>query len=261
MKNKSLIIVLIILLIIIIIGLIWFLGISIRNGSRFNFGNVTVSKNKIFEQSYEKYNINNIEIVSNAGDVQIKQSQDDKINVIAYGERENALEVNSGTSKLKIEYKNNLHNFFGINTSKSQIIVYIPKEYENEINVDIDYGNLETDDLENATVNVKEDCGNIEIGKIKNANIKNDCGNVLIKSITNKLDISTDCGNIEIEQIDIKENSKLQCDLGNIKIGETNDIYIDSSVDLGKTNINRNNRQALVTLKVNVDCGNIEVNN
>lgn len=261
MRNKGLIIFLIIILVIIILGLIALLSFFIGNGNKFQFGNMSKSKNKILEQEYEVNSIKNIQIASDAGDVQIKTSENDKIKVVAYGENANKLNIESTSSKLQVEYKNNGYIFFGFNRYKSEIIVYIPANYENDINVDIDYGNLVSEDFENATINVKEDCGNIELGKIKNAYIKNDCGNVKVKSITNKLDIKTDCGNIEIQELDIKENSKLQCDLGNIAIGPTNDIFIDATVDLGKSNINKNNRQSQITLKVNVDCGNIDVNN
>ena len=62
-----------------------------------------------------------------------------------------------------------------------------------------------------------------------------------------------DCGNAEIDTLSINENSNIEVDLGNIEIGSTNDIYIDASVDLGKTNINNNNRNSSVTLKVKCD--------
>jgi len=50
----------------------------------------------------------------------------------------------------------------------NDIIVYIPKNYDKTIEIDLDYGNVNVVDLENATINIKEDCGNIILGKIKN---------------------------------------------------------------------------------------------
>ena len=129
------------------------------------------------------------------------------------------------------------------------------------ISANNDYGECKIADLENATINIDCDCGNVEIGKIRSATIKCDYGNIEIKEIMNKCDIKADCGNIQIDTISIKENSSIKADLGNVDINNTNDIYIDADVDLGKTNINKNNRNASVTLKVNCDCGNVTINN
>ena len=82
-----------------------------------------------------------------------------------------------------------------------------------------------------------------------------------ISYLLNKCDIKADCGNIEIDTISIKENSTIKADFGNIDVNNTNDIYIDTDVDLGKTNINKNNRNSEITLKINCDCGNITINN
>lgn len=59
----------------------------------------------------------------------------------------------------------------------------------------------------------------------------------------------------------IRENSNIKSDYGNIEINNTNDIYIDAEVDLGKTKINKNNRNAEIVLKLECDCGNITINN
>ena len=116
-------------------------------------------------------------------------------------------------------------------------------------------------DLKNVTVNIDCDCGDVKIGAIENATIKCDYGNIEIKEIVNKCDIKANCGNIKIDTISIKENSTIKADLGNVDIKKSNDIYIDANVDLGKTNINQNNRNSNITLKINCDCGNITIDN
>ena len=163
-------------------------------------------------------------------------------------------------NNLTIDYTNkHPFVFFGIGTIKNDIIVYIPSNYRNEIKIKNDYGNCEMINLENATVNIDSDAGNVKLGKIKNATIKCDYGNVEIDEILNKCDIKVDCGNVEIGKISIQENSTIKADLGNVDIGEINDIYIDADVDLGKANINGNNRNSDITLKINCDLGNINV--
>lgn len=78
-------------------------------------------------------------------------------------------------------------------------------------------------------------------------------GNVEIGEILGKCDIKADCGNIEIDKLLVKEDSNIEANLGNVDIKDTNDVYIDANVDLGKTNINRNNRNSNITLKITCD--------
>ncbi len=265
MKNKGLIIMLIMLLTIIIFLLIMFLvsyltgGINFRNRI-FNIG--TKSSSVIFDKTFEMADIKNIEIKQDAGDIIFRETSNNYIQVVVYGENENDIDVNLNENKLNIDYlQTKRFALFNFGNAKNDIIVYIPSNYSNEIKIRNNYGKCEIIDLENASVNIDCDAGDVEVGKIKNAIIKCDYGNIKIKEILNKCDIKADCGNIEIERMSIKENSTIKADLGNIDISETNDIYIEADVDLGKSNINKSNRNADITLKIKCDCGNININN
>lgn len=262
MKNKGLIITLIILLSIIIFFLVMFLVTYLRGGIRFT--NIFNSKNTnvIFEGQFELKDINNIEIKQEAGDIIFEESENDYIQVILYGKDEDDARIDLNGGKLNIDYtQKKSFQFFNFNGIKNDIIVYIPSSYSNEIKIRNDYGKCEMIDLENAIVNIDCDAGDIELGKIRNATIKCDYGNIEIKEILNKCDIKADCGNIKIDTISIQENSNIKADYGNVDINNTNDIFIDTDVDLGETNINKNNRKAEVTLKIDCDCGNITINN
>lgn len=263
MKNKGVIIALLILLSIIVFFLVMFLVVYLSGGINFRNGIINIgskSRNIIFDKTFEMKNIKNIEIIQDAGDITFKETSNDYIQVVVYGKNENDVNVNLNDDKLDIDYKNKgQFVFFGIGVQKNDIIVYIPSTYSNEIKIKNDYGNCEISDLENATINIDSDAGNVEVGKIKNATIKCDYGNVEVKEILNKCDIKADCGNIEVDKLSIIENSSIKADLGNVNINQTNDIYIDANVDLGKTNINHNNRNANITLKINCDCGNVNV--
>lgn len=257
MKNKGLIITLIVLLSIIVILLITFLvaylgrNINFRNGI-FSIG--YKSSNVIFDKTYEMEDIKNIEIIQDAGDIVFKETSNDYIQVVLYGEDTNDAYVNLNENKLTIDYTHKRKfALFSFGVSKNDIIIYIPSNYSNEIKISNDYGNCEITDLENATLDIDCDAGNVELGKIKNVKIKCDYGNIEINEILNKCDIKSDCGNIEIDKISIQEDSSIKSDLGNVDIREVNDICIDANVDLGKANINENNRNGNVTLKINCD--------
>lgn len=257
MKNKRLIITLIIILTIITFFLIMFLVKCLKNGI---FG--SKSNNVAYDKQFAIEEIQDIKIKQCAGDIIFKETTNDYIQVIVYGEEANDVQVNLEGGDLNIEYKDrNRFIFFDFGVVQGDIIIYIPSNYSNTIEIKNDYGECKITDLENATVSIDCDAGNVNLGKIKNANIKCDLGNIEVKEILNKCDIEADCGNIIIDRISILENSTIKADLGNIDIRNTNDIYINADVDLGKTNINKNNRNANITLNVKCDCGNVTINN
>ena len=258
MKNKSLIITLIIIISIIIVLLVMFLIMALIGFDNF----ISNSSNIIFEEQFETKDIKKIDINQDAGNIIFKQSTDDFIQVAIYGENKDEVKVDLKNSELEIDYthKNNVEIFNFID-KKSEIIIYVPSDFLEEINIENNYGNIKIIDLENITVNINSDSGDIQLGKVKNANIKNNYGNIDVKEILNKCDIEADCGNIKIDKVKIQENSLIKANLGNITINNTNDIYIDAEVDLGTLNINKNNRAAEIILKIHNDCGNIEINN
>lgn len=260
MNNKTPIILLLILLSLIIFALVMFLVVNLTGGKA-RIINIGSKNNKIiYDESFNLEEIKNIEIKQDAGDITFKESTDDNITVTAYGEKVQDIEVTLNGDKLTVDYtRKNRFIFFNFGNIKNDIIINIPSSYNNTIKIDNNLGNCYINDLPNATINVNCDAGNVETGKIKNANIKCDLGQVEIGEILNKCDIKVDSGNVEIEKLLINENSKIKADLGNINIKETNDIYINASVDLGKANINGNNRNSEVTLELECDCGNINV--
>lgn len=266
MKNKGLIITLIILLSIVIFFLVMFLAMYLKGGINFKNGIFSIgtkSTNIIYDNKFELEDIKNIDIKQDAGDILVKKSKDNNIKVVLYGENETDAQVELNNGNLTIDNTHNRRSFvffnFGVKTS--DIIIYLPTSFKNEIKVKNDYGKCEITDLENATVNIDCDAGDVKLGKIKNATLKCDYGNIEIEEIINKCNIKADCGNIKIDTIFIKENSTIKADLGNVDINNTNDIYIDADVNLGKASINKNNRNAETILKINCDCGNITVNN
>ena len=266
MKNKGLIITLIIILLIIITGLIAFLYLILSGKFNFKLGfkNLgTKSSNIIFDNNYELDSIDNLEILSTAGNINFKESTDGKIRVVAYGQNNDDLKVSLEENKLNVDYSEykNVSIGFNFNFNINDIIIDIPKDYSKEINIDADYGNIEIIDLENATINIKQDCGNVKLGKVKNISIENNYGDVEMVEILNKFTIESDCGNIKIDKVQIAEDSYIKSDYGDVRIKETNDIYIDAKTDLGDVKINTNNRHSEITLKIEGDCGDIKVEN
>ena len=266
MKNKGIIITLIILLSIITFFLVIFLVTCLKGDTNFinEFMNLGSKKSTeiIFDEQFEVKDINKIDIKQNAGDIIFEESENENVQVIIYGKKENDVQIELNAGKLNIDYtKQKNFQFLNFGEIKNDIIVYIPSNYSNEIKIKNDYGRCEIIDLENAIVDIDCNAGDIELGRVKNAIIKSDYGNIEIKEILNKCEIRANCGNIKVEKMYIRENSSINADYGDVYINDTNDIYIDTDVGLGDVSINKNNRKAEITLKINCDCGNIKINN
>lgn len=261
MKSKWMIIALLIIISVIIFSLVIFL-VGVLNG-RVNMGFLNFGMRKsdtiIFDKEYKLEDINKIEVLSAAGDVTFKESEDGEIRVVAYGKEDNKLEVELKDKKLKVDYSKTNNKWISFNRYSNDIVIYIPSKYAGEIRVKNDYGECKICDLENAKMDLEVNCGNIEIGKVKNLEARCDLGNVKVDNILNKCNIEVDCGDVKIEDLQIQENSSIKCDLGSVKIRKINDIYVDADVDLGSTKLGKNNRQSEITLKVEVDCGDLKV--
>lgn len=263
MKNNGLIIALIIILSILVFGLVMLLVFCLNGNFRLlnAFGRLgTKSANIIFDETYEMDLVNNLMILSNAGDIEFKESMDKDIHIVAYGEKPEDLKVTLNNNELKVDYSEYTNNkVFSFNFYTNDIIVYIPKEYSKEININSKYGDCKILDLENATIKINQDCGDIGLGKVKDITIDSKYGDIEINEVLNKCTIESNCGDVKINKIDIKEDSSIESDFGDIKISETNDIYVDAKTDLGENKVNTNNRHSEITLKIKNDCGDIKV--
>lgn len=264
MKNKGLIITLIILLVVVIALLVGFLVLCLTGNINFKDG-IRIGMKKgdqlIYNEVYDIENVKTIDINQDAGDIIFKNTEENNIRVEVYGEKKSDAEVSLISDELKIKFNNgnNGWKFFNFGGISGDIKIYIPSTYAGNIKIKNDAGDIRLANLENSNLDIDCDAGNIKIDKIKGVSVKCDAGNVEIGTILNKCNIRVDCGNVDIKKIELKEDSKIKTDAGNIKIDEAEDIYIDANVDLGKCNINSNNRNAEVTLKLNCDLGDINV--
>lgn len=235
-----------------------------------------ISEHLIVDETYD-VDFTTINITSMAGEISIKQSEDHTSHLIIYGDKK-YVSVNYNESVLNIVNNEKMNSFFVTQSTIAYIELYLPKDYENIIDIECDYGNVTIDTFKNAFMKVKVNAGNICLKKTKEADLKNNCGNIEVDSIYSlkaenglgnisigsvleTLDISNDCGNIEIDSIHLIHNGKIQANLGNIDIGNTNEIYIFMDVNLGNSSFHNNYPKSDITLTITNDCGNINVDN
>ncbi len=100
----------------------------------------------------------------------LKETTDDKIKVVVYGEEANDVQVDLNNGNLNIDYTHK-NNFLFINFSFGNVkkryynlhTIWLFKRDKNKN----DYGKCEMTDLENATVNIDCNAGDVELGKVK----------------------------------------------------------------------------------------------
>lgn len=278
MKNKPLIITLIVILSILTIGVVSLLVLLLNNSTSINkfFSNgfYSTSETIIHDQYYEnKYDL--IDIKNSLGDIFILNSEDEKIHVVVYGDK-NQLTIRD-SNNLKIDYKSKPCFGFCFNQPSSKVEIYLPSTYDKEINIENKTGDIKIEDFKEAILIVDSDLGDTDIGTVKSLEITshagdievnkvnrikaiNNLGDINIDKVNEFLDIKADCGDIKIKYVDIKENSKIENNMGDIKINSTNDIRIDAKVSLGEEKVNNSNYKSDIVLNLENSCGNIEVN-
>lgn len=295
MKNKKWILTLIIVLSILMIGLtVFYIGL-IQNGFHLKGLKLGLqnSEELIVDTTYEE-NFKKITIDATTSNIFINHSNTNHITTRIYGKKEDTnVDATLDTLTIKTNEKNCIG--FCFNQKATKIEIELPEDFDGTITIQNKYGNISIDTFLNATMDIKEDCGDVkilagksikvdnkygdvEIKKADDATINEDCGDVTISTIqnvivknnygdieietvTNSLHLENDCGDIQLNNINLKKDSYIKDDYGDIEIGLTNELFIDAKTDLGKVSINKNTNEADVTLKIQNNCGDIEVEN
>lgn len=277
--NSALNIVKIVLLSIIAVALVFIIIVLLGKNTNFN-GFVINGKSKLIYENSFKEEIKNIEVYTTSNDVKIVENSEDEINVKVYDREENEAEVTveNGTLKVVNKQEGTFIGFFFLSINNNpKIVISVPKDkvYDltvngtsSDINSTLDLGNVNISTksgditLKNTkNITIKSTSGDIELGSIKNLDLKTTSGDININKVDGKLSIATTSGDIKINELNLTSNSQIKAVSGDISIGKTNDIYVDTSVVSGDVKIDTNNRHAKYELKIKTTSGDIRVRN
>lgn len=246
-NNRGLIITAIVLLAVIVALLSGILIYAIFNDGDLSFSHN--SKNQtVFDESFDADDVSKIFVHSSFGNINIKQSNSDKIKVFTKDGDPQYFSAVSADGVITIENKAdkksraNLNSFFGRRSVSSDIDIYIPENCVEKIEINSDFGNVEIDSLNN--ISLKVDCA---------------CGNIEAEYLGGDFDLNTDMGNVEIDRINITNHSSATSSMGNIDIENTNDIRIDYETSMGDCDVKNNNPSSSITLKAKTSMGDIEI--
>lgn len=244
------------------------------NGFKIKFGNSYITEIAVdseYDNTFDKININ-----TTAGDVKIISTDLDDIKLVIFNKKERTT-VTTDNNTLDIDVKSKKCNFFCINPKIAKVELYIPYNYDKDIKITTQYGDINIEKFENGTFDIKNNYGDIKIDKVNKATLNLDYGDVKINTINyltaednygdirvnkvnNYLDINCDYGDVKLDTVNLTENSTISADYGDVKIKNIKGVYIDSKTSLGDNDVNDSDRTSLVTLTIKVDYGDIEVN-
>lgn len=250
--NKSNITIIILLSVIIILLLIIMI-LGILNKNIFSF---KINKGKvIFEETYD---VKDISLNIDTSSLYIHDTEDSKIKVVVNGGEDDKVEVKNNNI-LEINYKRK-SSFINFGFKNYKIDVYIPKTYENDIEINATTGSVKSETpLKN--IKIKVETGSVSLDKVETIEAKVSTGSIKIEEIIKKANISSKTGSIKINKANIQEDSTIKAGTGSIKIEDINDgLYIDAKTQTGSVKNNAtSDRFSNVTLKVEATTGSIKI--
>lgn len=275
--NSALNIVKIILLSIIAVALVLIL-IFLLNGKVNIKGFTLYEKTElVYEETYTE-NVENLKVLTTSNDVVIEEKETDSINVKVYDRKDAKPTSKIENNTLIIENKKepSIGFSFGINGS-AKIVITVPKNSTynldvegtssdidssinlKDVNISVTSGDISLKDSNN--IAIKTTSGDVKLGSTNTSSINVKSGDISIEEINNKLTLSATSGDVRIDKINLNSDSSISVVSGDVLIGKTNDIYINTSVVSGDVKVKTNNRHAKNELKIKTTSGDITVNN
>ena len=252
--NKIIKILLIIILLAIIASLIAVMVFFMKND--FKFWNMKLADSYEVEASL----IDQIHLTLDSADVEIKESNTDKILVEYYSNSDSKVKIeNKDKSILIDETKNKERVYFGFNNKK--VVIYVPVIYVGEYEIKTQSGDIRAEvDLSNNKVTISSSSGDVSLNATGDIDVSTSSGDIKVNKINEKADISSSSGDISIDKLDIKENSKITTSSGDVSVhNNQGDCYVETETSSGDTRINKSDRKSDIVLKIKTSSGDIQV--
>lgn len=293
--NKVLTIILIVLLSIITIGLAFGLYFMINGKFNFksfenmNFNNVSTN----LVDSKEITTLKDLDIKTNVVDVSIEENNTNTIKVELYSDYPKNYEISENENNIKIVLDEKKKAGFYVFKKIPKVKVLIPSNYDKNIVINSDVGDIKIEKFPNATLNSKLDVGDLKIKQIKDAtadlrvgdiridkinsltsNLKTGdikiqnineivaivkTGDVKIDTLNGYINIKSTTGDVKVQNAIINKNSKIDSKIGDVKINNISGCYVNAKTDVGDTKINNKERKSDIELTITNNIGDIKV--
>lgn len=231
--NRNLKIILIVIWSIVAIGFTAILvyGISNQNGvsGAFDFCNNSMNS-EVAVQKDEKVDLKNIDKINvdfSSSNIIIKTTEDINLRIIQKSAKtlteSEKFQIIKTNNEITIKKGNSIKfsNIFSFGNNQEIIEVYVPKNYNSDMDFETSSGNIEFDsDIELGNVNCEASSGNLFSNcnlRVKDINLEVSSGNISFEALlTNSYNIDASSGNIKINSL--AGSGKLKTSSGNIKI-------------------------------------------
>lgn len=271
MKNSTIVlIVMMSLMAILVTAFMVFLLLDNRSFSFIFNSKTTLLLDEVYEESISK-----LEIDAISSDIHIKEAEDNTLRVVAYGKEKETIESTIENDTLKVKRTGN-HFCFGFCFSKEEITIYLPRDSKVDMDVKTVSGDIEIASFLNSNVEVKTTSGDIKVGEVSQTKLKTISGDIQLEKgnaveaqttsgdlklnhVLISINAKSVSGDIHIENLELESDSTLHTTSGDVTIGGTNDLYIETSTLSGDINISNNNRYANTTLKIETTSGDIRM--
>lgn len=247
-----------------------------------------IAIDEVYENTFD-----GIDIHATAGSINIYTSKEDNIRLVINNKKKNTI-VNTDLNTLNIDVKAKKCNFFCINPKIAKIDLYLPINFDKEIKITTEYGDIKIENFKDANFNIKSNYGDITIYEANYANLDldygdvkidevnelvvttnygdiklgtvndltaiSDYGDIKVQLVTSSLTIECDCGDVKINTVNLTKDSMIKNNFGDVKIKSIKRAYIDAKTSVGDVKVKDNDRTSDKTLTIRNDCGDIEVN-
>lgn len=269
-----------------IIGIIGFFTVS---GNVFSVGrNASIDERETFTSR----NIDSMIIKVDVGEVNIKESKNDEIDVHLHGSIAKKLkdqigfsvEENGSTVEVNVSQRENTFflqiPFINADFNSNRVLdVSVPKELLNKLDVKTDVGEIAINGIDVEELKAHSDVGEIYVNGFTGiGDFQSNVGEVELENISGKIKAQTDTGEIDLKVAEMTDDIELSSDVGEVTVSfakEPNNIGFDLSSDIGEVSIkgfkgyDNNSSGSIVTqignggpmLKVSTDIGEILVEN
>ena len=292
--NKGIAIVLIVLLSLLTVAVTGVFILLLNGHSEFNFFSffrIGYSENLIDSKEFE--NVEDIQVLSDIGDVFFEEGTEDKVRVELYSEDSNDYYIKEEDNQIQIKLNAKKAKLRFMKKS-NRIVVKIPKNYDKKIKVKTTTGDVRIGSFDNMKLDVEGTTGDIKIdsaerldfklstgdvkvgslnyisGEVRTGDIKIDdviefsaattTGDITINEVTKRIYARTTTGDIKIERATIEEDSTLKTGTGDIKVESLKGAYIEASARTGDVKVKNNDRHLEKTITITSNTGDIKVN-
>ena len=235
--SKGLTATLITLLSVLAIGIVVALVLLLKTEFKFDFTNIEAnSLSKKLVEEKEINDIKDLDISNGVADIIIEEQERSTIKVELYSENVKKHSISDLDDKISIVFEQKSSVNFGLFTKSPNIKIYLPKEYDKNIKIDSNVGDIKIAYLKKATTNINLTTGDIKIKDIDTAKIDVRTGDVKIEKI-NELVSTVGTGDIKVNTA---KNIISEVTTGDTKVETVSDIVSKNQVGDTKIQVVKN---------------------